>query len=287
MNIIKYYIKPLFLHPLNKNNKLKAFFRFIKWQIVLRVVSPLEIIVPFVGNSKFIVKKGLTGLTGNLYSGLHEFYDMIFLLHFLRDEDIFFDVGANVGSYSILSAGYVGAFTYSFEPVPHTYTLLESNKAINPNSEKWFTNKIALGNVPSRLFFSTDNDTMNRIVDINYLGHKITVDVSTLDTFCHENNVYPVLMKIDAEGFDEQVLLGASNLLMNTKFKALIIEGNSELVMKTMNLASFLPYSYNPYKRTFELGGDHGSNQLYIRDLEFANQRVLNASKVSVLNFTI
>ena len=117
--------------------------------------------------------------------------------------------------------------------------------------------------------------------------HVRCVCLCTLDIFCTENNVCPVLMKIDAEGFDEQVLLGSSNLLMNTKFNALIIEGNSELVKKTMDLASFLPYSYNPFKRTFELGGNHGSNQLYIRDIELANQRVLNASKVSILNFTI
>jgi hypothetical protein len=47
---------------------------------------------------------GMTGATGNLYVGLHEFEEMAFLLHFLRPGDLFADVGANVGSYTILAA---------------------------------------------------------------------------------------------------------------------------------------------------------------------------------------
>jgi len=48
-----------------------------------------------VNGSKFLVKTGETGLTGNIYTGLHEFPDMGFLLHFLRAEDLFVDIGAN------------------------------------------------------------------------------------------------------------------------------------------------------------------------------------------------
>jgi hypothetical protein len=39
-------------------------------------------------NSKLLVWKGLTGATGNIYCGLHEFEDMAFLLHFLRPRDL-------------------------------------------------------------------------------------------------------------------------------------------------------------------------------------------------------
>jgi hypothetical protein len=40
----------------------------------------------------------MTGATQNLYCELHEYNDMAFLLHFLREEDSFADVGANIGS---------------------------------------------------------------------------------------------------------------------------------------------------------------------------------------------
>jgi thymidylate synthase len=63
----------------------------------------------------------MTGATGNIYAGLHEFEDMAFLLHLLRSEDMFADVGSNIGSYTILASGVVGAKSVAFEPVPSTY----------------------------------------------------------------------------------------------------------------------------------------------------------------------
>ena len=45
---------------------------------------------------------GMTGATGNVYCGLHEFEDMALVLHALRPRDLFVDVGANVGSYTVL-----------------------------------------------------------------------------------------------------------------------------------------------------------------------------------------
>ena len=60
----------------------------------------------------------MTGATGNIYTGLHEFEDMMFLLHLLRPGDIFVDAGANIGSYTVLASAVVGAKSISFEPVP-------------------------------------------------------------------------------------------------------------------------------------------------------------------------
>src|SRR5436305_696190 len=88
-------------HPLNRNHKFRAIMRFIKWQLNTRL-NPYPIIYTFTAKSLLIVKKGMSGATGNLYCGLHEFNDMGFLLHFLRREDLFVDIGANIGSYTVL-----------------------------------------------------------------------------------------------------------------------------------------------------------------------------------------
>jgi len=79
--------------------------RFIYWQIQSRTAGPALIIKPFIGKVRFYAKKALTGITGNIYTGLHEFTDMTFLLHFLRAGDVFFDIGANVSSYTLLASG--------------------------------------------------------------------------------------------------------------------------------------------------------------------------------------
>lgn len=91
MNAYKYYIKPFLLHPLNRNNRFKAVLNFLKWQLLIRHASKNDsyVVAQYIGGLKCLVKKRLSGMTGNLYSGLQEFEEMAFLLHFLRKDDIF------------------------------------------------------------------------------------------------------------------------------------------------------------------------------------------------------
>jgi FkbM family methyltransferase len=285
--LLKYLLIPLLNHPLNRHNKLLALLRFVKWQLILRFHYPKELVVPFIGDTKYSVVKGRTGLTGNLYCGLHEFYDMCFLMHFLRSTDTFFDVGANVGSYSILSAGHVGATTYSFEPVPSTFKLLSDNKQLNPNKEKWFLMQMALGDAHSSVLFSADRDTENRVVSENYSGAKISVEVHTLDSFCHSQTAIPSFIKIDAEGFDEKVIWGAQKVLADSSVKAVTIESDSRAVNEVLLGAGFHRYSYNPFKRTFLEGKSKGSNQLYVKDINYVMSRVSTAVPIKVLGATI
>ena len=102
-------------HPLAGKHKAKAFYNLLKWQI-FQTLQPGIKKVPFVGNTCLLVKKGMTGATGNIYFGLHEFEEMSFLLHFLKEDDTFYDVGANIGSYTILGAGICKAKVLCFEP---------------------------------------------------------------------------------------------------------------------------------------------------------------------------
>lgn len=74
-----------------KDRKLRAIFRFVKWQIKSRLFF-WDFIHSWVAESKFYVKNGETGLTQNIYVRLHEFSDMCFLLHLLRREDNFIDI---------------------------------------------------------------------------------------------------------------------------------------------------------------------------------------------------
>lgn len=87
--------------------------------------------LPFIEDSKLIVKNGMAGATGNLYAGLHDFEDMAFLLHLLRAEDLFGDIGANIGAYTILASGVVKAKSITVEPIPHTFNHLKHNIQIN------------------------------------------------------------------------------------------------------------------------------------------------------------
>jgi hypothetical protein len=82
--------------------------RFLSWQIGSRL-SQTAHVFELANGAKMFARPGMTGATGNLYVGLHEFAEMAFLLHFLRRGELFADVGANVGSYSVVAGAAVGA----------------------------------------------------------------------------------------------------------------------------------------------------------------------------------
>src|ERR1700737_2016418 len=116
-------------HPLTQDAPFKAWGRFAAWQLRSRLRR--ETLVPWISGQRLAVRRGMTGATGNIYVGLHEFADMMFMLHFLQEGDLFLDVGANVGSYTVLASGVCRASTWAFEPDPNTVRHLRRNIAIN------------------------------------------------------------------------------------------------------------------------------------------------------------
>jgi hypothetical protein len=79
-------------HALTKRRRLSATARVLRWQITSRFCD--ELIVDWIGGTRFAARRGMTGVTGNIYAGLYAFADMAFVLHFLRAGDLFADVGA-------------------------------------------------------------------------------------------------------------------------------------------------------------------------------------------------
>ncbi len=88
-------------HPLAGRHRIRAYWEFLYWQ-VSQFLYLHETIVKFVGSTRLTVKKGLKGATGNIYTGLHEFNDMGFLLHYLRKEDLFLILALILGVIQFL-----------------------------------------------------------------------------------------------------------------------------------------------------------------------------------------
>lgn len=283
-------LKSITSHPINQKHKLKAVSRFIKWQIGTKL-NPYPVIYPFTEKSKLIVQKGMTGATGNLYCGLHEYCDMLFLLHFLRREDTFVDIGANIGSYTVLAAGHVEAKTLSFEPVPVTFNYLMDNVIINRLGNRVVAFNVALGSQKGSVEFTRSLDTINHVACENDMN-TISVPVETLDEIL-ENQQCPALLKIDVEGFETEVLAGGKKTLVNSNLKAIIIElngsgkryGYDEQNIHNMLLEfGFNSFLYNPKKRSLTKVNSFGThNTIYIRDVDFCTNRVKSAEKLKIL----
>ncbi len=231
----------------------------------------------------------MTGATGNVYCGLHDYNDMFFLLHFLRPEDLFFDIGANVGSYTVLASGHCKAKSVSVEPVPSTFNLLLDNIHINRMEDRVTALNTALGSTSGTLHFTSSYDTINHVATAED-KNTIQVPVSRLDQIADSQS--PALMKIDVEGYETEVIAGAGKLLLDQTLKAIIIELNGsgahfgydeKKIHETLIEAGFRPCQYEPAERKLIPLDTFGStNTIYIRDTEFVNARLLSAEPVKI-----
>src|SRR5260370_36746381 len=57
-------------HPLTKHRRLPAMARVLRWQIASHIQD--EVIVHWIGGTRLAARRGMTGLTGHIYAGLHE-----------------------------------------------------------------------------------------------------------------------------------------------------------------------------------------------------------------------
>ena len=184
-------------HPLSSQKRLSAFARYARWQIESRMRS--DVTFEWIEGSKLIVRNGMAGATGNIYCGLHEFVDMAFVLHLLRPGDLFVDVGANIGSYTVLASAVCGAHSIAVEPDPETMLFLERNIEANGIGDRVTLVESALGAESGTARFTVGRDTMNRVAtesDAETRG----VRVETLDELLQDAR--PVLIKLDVEGFE-------------------------------------------------------------------------------------
>ncbi len=256
-------------------------------------MAPGAIAFDWVERSRFLARCGETGLTGNIYTGLHEFSDMAYLLHFLRPTDVFVDVGANVGSYTILACGVVGARGFSFEPVPSTHARLIENLRLNHIETRVSHPNIGIGDQSGSIQFTEDGDTVNHALAAGEVSaNTVYVQVETLDEVLSLEK--PALMKIDVEGFETAVLRGAEKTLADPTMNSVIMELNGSgdrygfdesAILELMFDVGFRSYSYEPFSRTFkDLEGKNleCGNTLFIKDRKYAEERVHSASKITL-----
>ncbi len=140
--------------------------------------------------------------------------------------DVFYDVGAHVGFFSMIASRLVGdtGQVYSFEPSVHTYELLTRHLAMNgiANAEAY---EKAVGEASGVARFETHDEVGTDHV-VAEGGQEVAI--TSLDDFVYsDGHRPPTVMKIDVEGHEVQVLRGAGRVLQE-HHPELIIEIHSE-----------------------------------------------------------
>ena len=129
----------------------------------------------------------------------------------VREGDVVFDVGANVGAYTLLFATWVGPAgrVLAFEPASAPREGLTQLVAANALSPRVKTIASAVSAAEGSMTFLADAAAgETRIVSHAGPG-TVTVPVTTIDAVCRREGLLPRLIKIDVEGAELDVLRGA------------------------------------------------------------------------------
>lgn len=283
---LRFSLPVFFSHPLWKTNPLHPLSRLIILQ-ALFFIGKKTVYHDWVEGLKLSIKKGETSLTSNYYFELYEFDSMLFALHLLRQDSLFIDIGANLGSYAVLASGVTGCETLAFEPVPKTFSRLVENITLNKLGGRINAQMVALSSLNSRQsvqpsFFSIDKGAENSFVDKDYRGSSISLKVSSLNI--ESQNQYPVLIKMDIEGHEYEVIKGGSNIFLKKSLLAAIIENQSEEVSLLMREFGFTPLSYNGLNRKLQKDHKPNINQIWIKTskIEEVKKRIRQAPVIRI-----
>jgi FkbM family methyltransferase len=258
-------VRFILAHPLNRRRPLRALARYANWQVKSRLQSEVEI--DWIEGTKLIVRNGMTGATGNIYCGLHEYRDMALVLHALRPGDVFVDVGANIGSYTVLASGVCGALSIAIEPDAGTAQHLARNISANGLESLVDVRQTAAGEGSGPISFTSGLDTMNRVALAADMDIQ-TVPLARLDDILQ--GAEPTFIKLDVEGYEIQALRGGEETLAKPSLLAALLETVDDEALAILKRHGFVQLGYDPGSRCLldDVDSTRGSNALFVRSRE-------------------
>jgi len=161
----------------------------------------------------------------------------VFCFHYFEPEDaavfrtlikpnsIVFDVGANIGQYSLLAAKLMRETgqVYAFEPSLNVQPRLKRNIQLNGFAHIELVPDAVAASCGMMKFYPANEDGNQGVGSLmpaqDYRStirssDGVDVQVTSLDAFCEKRNVWHVdVLKIDVEGYDLEVLKGAVKLM--------------------------------------------------------------------------
>lgn len=163
--------------------------------------------------------------------------EKIFYISYLKQGMTVFDIGANIGELSLLFSRFVGTSgkIYAFEACGKTFEKLSTICRLASRSQIYL-NQFAVADEEGTLqlnVYDENHSTWNSLADRPLHEYEIdvkplfqeTVKAITLDRFCEQHQIDHIdLLKIDVEGAEYQVMLGAKSLFQSRRIKCCVFE---------------------------------------------------------------
>lgn len=161
-----------------------------------------------------------------------------------RQGQIFVDVGAHIGLYTLRAAEEVGLAgrVIAVEPDPQSYRILKNNIALNHFNNVLAFNVALSDSSGEKTFYACTDPSLSgfELQPTAKLREVRTVKVMTLDELLAAAGVGHVdWVKLDVEGAETGILRGGKNVLMNSKNLKVIVESSSDEAIKYLKTLGF------------------------------------------------
>ncbi|CAA0101144.1 31-O-demethyl-FK506 methyltransferase FkbM [Halioglobus japonicus] len=162
-----------------------------------------------------------------LEDGVWEPYETSLVLKFLRPGDVFVDVGANIGYFSVLGASVVGdqGAVFAFEPDADNFRLLQANAELNKQQHCITAVQGALSDSAGRgqLFLADDNLGDHQVYAGEEERPSVPITLYRGSDFLQSRLQRLDLLKVDTQGSEYHVIAGLMPLLTALQRKPRII----------------------------------------------------------------
>lgn len=191
---------------------------------------------------------------GSVYFNLVEPEQTSAFAENLTAGDIFFDVGANVGYYTVLGSRLVGAkgLVVAFEPVARNLAHLYNHIDINRLENVSIIPAACSDEISLAAFSTGPNNAMGHLTGGNNSNNEtpgkdiLLVPTVTLDTVAERFGVVPQVLKIDVEGAELSVLHGASSRILPAKPKIFLSLHSEQLRTDCLKYLENFGYEFEP-----------------------------------------
>jgi len=210
---------------------IRAVLRFVYWNLGFRTTY-LKFFYKLSDSTKNITIGEISvEMSTNTYAEFERFYDLKGEQEVIEDvltevtsDDVFCDIGANVGLYSCF-IGSVCA-VYSFEPHPTNMEALKQNlRRNNINAE---TYEVALSDEEGTFELASrgvDAGLGEHSLDSTSSEETVSVAVHQIDNFWSKNDIpVPSVVKIDVEGAELNVIDGGVKTFSDSKCETIYCE---------------------------------------------------------------
>lgn len=221
-------LRQVWRHRSNADERPRAIARAIRWQLRSRVSGPQDVQV-YGGLILRCHPRSNSASNVHYFTPFYDYDEMHLLAAVLRPGGHFVDVGANIGTYSLLAASIVGTQgrVTAFEPAEPAASRLEENARINALEHIIRVHRRAAGREPGRMQMTSAADVSNTLVlETHSRRPTRAVDIVALDDVVAD----PDAVKIDVEGFETQTLLGMRRVLTGPRPPMLLVEVTPHLL---------------------------------------------------------